>query len=195
MNLSNLSHPFYHTLIHDFYDDEEQKLVWEELEFLNKPNKLLSPDRTGDPLASPNKKSIFLDALYGHNQQVSNILTVNRKIFNILDLMKENTFSNYLRSVNIRYQTMLSYYEDKAYYSSHRDAFTVSSVTTFWKEPKKFTGGELRFVDFDYTPEMYHNSTIIFPSFVNHEVTPICMENNDGINGRYTLNQFYAIIP
>jgi hypothetical protein len=193
MNLSNLSHPFYHTIIHNFYDDEEQKLIWEELEFLNKPNKLLSPDRTGDLSASFNKRSIFLEELYTYNRQVSNILTVNKKIFNIIDLMKENIFSNYL-GINNRYQTMISYYEDKAYYSCHHDSFTMSSVTTFWKEPKKFSGGDLRFVDFDYTPEMYHNSMIIFPSFVNHEVTPVCMENNDGINGRYTINQFYTII-
>ena len=194
MDVFNLSNPFHHTIIHNFYNDEEQKLIWEELDFLNKPNKLLSPDKTADPFASSNKKSIFLDVLYNQNRQISNILTVNRKIFSITNLMKENIFSNYFRIVN-RDFTMISYYEDGAFYAPHDDLFVLSSVTTFWKEPKNFDGGELRFVDSNYTPEMYHNTMVIFPSFVNHEVTPICMKNNDGTNGRYTINQFYTITP
>ena len=35
---------------------------------------------------------------------------------------------------------------------------------------------------------------ILFPSYEDHGVSEIFMENNDGINGRYTINQFYGII-
>ena len=33
--------PFPHLIYHNFYDDEELELIWEELKFLTKPNKLI----------------------------------------------------------------------------------------------------------------------------------------------------------
>ena len=32
--------PFPHIIFHNFYNDEELKLIWEELDFYTKPNKL-----------------------------------------------------------------------------------------------------------------------------------------------------------
>ena len=32
--------PFLHLIFHNFYDDEELELIWEELNFYTKPNKL-----------------------------------------------------------------------------------------------------------------------------------------------------------
>lgn len=191
MEILNFKDPFPHTLIYDFYDEVEQKLIWEELEFLNKPGKLCSPEETGDPLASKNKKSIFLDNLYNY-RQVSNILNVNRKIFNILDKIEDSVISKYLNIADTDH-TMINYYEDGAYYAPHHDIYVISSITTFWKTPKKFSGGNLTFTEFDYTPKMDYNSMVIFPSFVIHGVTPVELNNNDGINGRYTINQFYSI--
>ena len=191
MKIISLFEPFFHNIIHDFYDSEEQSLIWEELEFLNKPGKLLPPDETGDPLSSPNKKAVFLDSLYSH-RQFSNILSLNRKIFKILPYLKDNPFSEYIR-VSDTDHTMVSYYEDGSYYKSHHDYYVISTTTTFWKEPKKFTGGELKFTEFDYTPEMFHNSIIIFPSYLKHEVTPLKLDDNDGVNGRYSINQFFSI--
>jgi hypothetical protein len=192
MKILNLLNPFPHSIIHDFYNLEEQELIWEELTFLNRPNKLLTPDKTGDPSASSNKRGVFLDTLYGQNRHFSNILTINRKIFTILDFLKDNPFSEYLLYCNYD-QTMISYYEDQAHYDKHFDSFVISSVTTFWKNPKQFVGGELKFSEFNYIPKMFHNTMIIFPSFVMHEVTKVSLKNNDGINGRYTINQFYSI--
>ena len=37
--------PFPHIVIHDFYDDEELKLIWEELNFYTKPGKLVNADK------------------------------------------------------------------------------------------------------------------------------------------------------
>ena len=33
--------PFPHLILHNFYNDEELKLIWEELDFYTKPDKLL----------------------------------------------------------------------------------------------------------------------------------------------------------
>ncbi len=193
MKIFNYKEPFYHTIIHDYYDKTEEKLIWQEIEFLNQPGKLLTPDKTGDENASLNKVGIFLDDLYHHNEfrKLSNILTFNRKIFLINDLLKENIFSKYLMICN-HDLTLLSYYGDKSYYKSHYDNFTVSSVTTFWKTPKKFEGGNLIFTEYNYIPELNHNSTIIFPSCEWHSVSPIILEQDDGISGRYSINQFFT---
>jgi hypothetical protein len=192
VRIENLSEPFYHTIIYDYYNSEEEKLIWQELEFLNKEGKLLPPLVTGDPNASPNKVGVFLNTLYKDNENFSNILNVNKKIYKIKNLLSENIFTNYLKIVDYE-TTMISYYEDESYYLEHHDCYVLSSVTTFWKTPKQFSGGNLIFTKHGYCPKMDHNTMILFPSYEIHEVSEISMEENDGINGRYTINQFYAI--
>lgn len=191
MEIYNFDEPFKHTIIHNYYNNKEQSLIWEELEFLNKPGKLLSREKTADPLSSENKRGIFLDDLYSR-REISNILRLNRKIFNLSEALKYNEYCKYIEFSNIDY-TMISYYEDKSFYLSHHDKATVSSVTTFWKMPKMFDGGDLKFTESNYIPKMNHNTMIIFPSYVKHEVTPVVMKDNDGIHGRYTINQFFTI--
>lgn len=193
MRVENLSEPFFHSIVYDFYNQEEEKLIWQELNFLNKLGKLLPPTETGDPNSSPNKVGVFLDRLYKNHRNFSNILNVNRKIFKIKNLLYENPFSRYLPLVD-EDLTMISYYEDGSYYLPHHDSYIISSVTTFWKRPKMFSGGKLTFVEYDYIPEMDHNTMILFPSYEEHEVSEIEMESNDGINGRYTINQFFNIV-
>jgi Rps23 Pro-64 3,4-dihydroxylase Tpa1-like proline 4-hydroxylase len=193
MRIENLSEPFFHSIVYDFYNPEEEKLIWQELEFLNKLGKLLPPSETGDANSSPNKVGVFLDRLYKNNENFSNILTVNRKIFKIKHLLSKNPFSRYLTIID-KDLTMVSYYEDESYYLPHHDSYILSSVTTFWRKPKMFSGGQLGFVEYNYFPEMDHNTMILFPSYERHEVSEIQMEENDGINGRYTINQFYTII-
>lgn len=192
MRIENLSEPFYHTIIYDYYNSEEEKLIWQELEFLNKKGKLLPPLVTGDPNASPNKVGVFLNQLYRDKKNFSNILNVNKKIHKIKNLLSENIFTNYLNIVDYE-TTMISYYEDESYYLAHHDCYVLSSVTTFWKTPKQFSGGNLIFTKHRYCPKMDHNTMILFPSYEIHEVSDISMEVNDGVNGRYTINQFYAI--
>lgn len=191
MEIYNFSEPFKHTIIYNFYTRKEQDLIWEELEFLNKPGKLLSPDKTSDPLSSKNKKGIFLDNLY-KQREISNILTLNRKIFNLSNALKSNDYCKYIEVSNIDY-TMISYYENESYYLPHHDKSIITSVTTFWRMPKMFDGGDLKFPESNYIPKMDHNTMIIFPSHIKHEVTPVIMNENDGIHGRYTINQFFLI--
>jgi hypothetical protein len=196
MKITILKEPFYHTIIEDYYDEQEQSLIWQELDFLNQPGKLLGREMTGDPLASENKKGIFLDVLYGVNRQVSNILTVNRKLFNVLNDSKndiKNPFHNFVLNCN-RDMTLVSYYSDGCFYGTHKDLNTMTAVTTFWEEPKQFSGGQLVFTDYDYEPKMNHNTLILFPSFERHCVTEVKNENENGKNSRYTINQFFTIV-
>ena len=66
-------------------------------------------------------------------------------------------------------------------------------MTWYYKEPKKFTGGELIFTDFDYTIPCKKNYTIIFPSFLRHKVNEVNVEE-DGY-GRFTITNFWSQYP
>lgn len=195
MEIIHYKSPFYHTIIRDFYTEEEQIMMWQEIDFLNQPGKLLPPKYTGDPDASQNKLGLFLDDFYGKNRQISNILTINRKIFNIFDFKNnENPFLNYL-SICDKDETMISYYSNNSYYKSHYDMFVLSSVTLFHRFPKKFSGGNLMFNEYGYIPDIKHNSMIIFPSFERHSVSRIKVEEDNYKDGRYTINQFFTFRP
>lgn len=189
MNVKTYNYPFYHTIIKDIYDKEEEKLIWQEIEFLNQPGKLQESSLTGDP-GGVNKVGIFLDNLYNF-RQVSNILTINRKIFRIANLFSDNPYSKYLEGCN-HDMTMLSYYENGSYYKPHKDRYTLSAITLFFKKPKKFSGGELHFDEYKYTPELSHNDMILFPSCETHSVSKIIMNSHEKGVGRYTINQFFS---
>ena len=66
----------------------------------------------------------------------------------------------------------------------------------FYKEPKKFTGGELFFPEYDYILESKNNSCIIFPSYFLHEVLQVKITDCDYYSGfgRYCMSQFTNII-
>ena len=74
--------PFPHLIFHNFYNDEELDLIWEELNFYTKPDKLLDVKEYLGVVDKTNAKAIYLDVVYPKKfRKLSNILTVNRKIF------------------------------------------------------------------------------------------------------------------
>ena len=81
--------PFPHLIIRNFYNQEELDLIWEELKFYTKPGKLLSAKDYYGVVDYTNAKALLLDEIYlnyekqdGVNyRKLSNILTVNRKVF------------------------------------------------------------------------------------------------------------------
>jgi predicted 2-oxoglutarate/Fe(II)-dependent dioxygenase YbiX len=61
----------------------------------------------------------------------------------------------------------------------------------FYKEPKKFEGGELLFTEKEIKIDLKHNRMILFPSHFLHEVKPIKMkEEFDKGYGRYSITKF-----
>ena len=67
------------------------------------------------------------------------------------------------------------------------------SFLWFFKEPKKFTGGNLILKDFDLEIEVKNNMVIYMPSIYVHEVTPIVMDEKDRGYGRYSMSQFLFV--
>jgi len=92
----------------------------------------------------------------------------------------------------LRTASLVSYYEDSDYYLPHIDTAWCTALTWFYVEPKKFKGGVLSFTDYDIDIEPELNKTIIFPSLVNHAVSPVEVQEKDrgkGL-GRFAMSTF-----
>ena len=190
--------PFPYILIDDFYDQSELDRIWEELDYLCNPKRMgrSSFERGAATIEGQSIKNtwdMFLDRFFT-SRDSSNILEVNRKLvdqeiyknhshwlFNHLDALNEDT-------------TQILYYENNDEYKPHRDLARLTGITWFYREPKKFTGGNLRFPRFDMEIECKHNRVIVFPSSIHHGVDKIGMEEKDMGKklGRFTMTQFLS---
>ena len=87
------------------------------------------------------------------------------------------------------------YYHDEEYYEPHIDkTFQFLAFSYFYREPKKFEGGELYFSDYDYEVPCENNSTIILPGWVRHGVKKVSIKDSDYYDGwgRYCISSFFC---
>jgi len=198
MKINHVDSDFPLIIIDDYYSEEEISLIWQELNFILKPTAWhlgsdcesgSALDEFGVPLKS--NYSLFLDHVFS-DRNFSNILKVNRKLFNYWDDIISENNSWFFKNFNcIADFTMLSYYEDKDYYDFHRDDACITSLTWIYKTPRKFSGGDLYFED-ERMIDVMNNRTVIFPSMMKHKVSCISM-NTDDVNkklGRFCITQF-----
>lgn len=198
--IHELKDPFPHLIVENMYNEEELALIWQELEFLNNLGKFKNPDEYGaakfDGEYSTSSKGIILDNVY-YDRSFSNILNINRKLFKHTE-----TYSN-LSPYHFKFlvcnidSTKLRYYSNKDYYRPHRDYNSDTiACTYFYKKPKKFSGGELFFPEYNYQIECLDNTCIIFPSYFNHGVKEVTITDKnycDGF-GRYCMTQFTNVV-
>ena len=190
--------PFPHLVFHNFYTDEELELIWEELKFYTKPNKLLDVEEYQGVVGYTKAKALQLDAVYrGKNRVLSNILEVSRKVFdnqvmepfsNLHDCCSSAEHSNYD-------VTKVRYYHNGDYYKPHKDMFfDFLAFSYFYREPKRFEGGNLIFPKYDYEFNCEHNSLIIMPSWVEHGVSEVSINDSDYYDGygRYAITHFFG---
>ncbi len=190
---------FPYIIIDNLYDKEELKGIWKELNFL--VDKL--PDHVDEHLDSSAvrdgeklkvSKGIGLDAFYKERKS-SNILNYNRKIFDVLKELRENKIglTFFFKNLRCNYDTSQAvYYENEDHYKSHWDVAKVTCLTWLHKEPKRYTGGDLIFTDYDIKIDCIPNRCIIFPGSVKHEVTKVSMDKKYTGKGygRWTIVQF-----
>ena len=189
--------PFPHLIVNNFYNDEELELIWEELKFYTKPGKLLEAKDYGGVVEKTNHRALQLDVIYDGYRDLSNILTVNRKLFTskILDVFAEIHESCWIAPMSDYDITKVRYYHDKEYYEAHTDkSFQFLAFSYFYKEPKKFTGGELFFPKHNYELTCENNSIIILPGWVKHGVKEVKIEDSNYYDGwgRYSITSFFT---
>lgn len=187
-------------LIDNLYNADQQIDIWQELEFISGKDKMKDPEDTGTATdANGNilkkNKAMPLDTIYA-DRSVSNILTENRILWDekfMDNLMDHHLFFRYLRFSNMD-STLVSYYEDSDYYAPHRDDAILTAITWFYKEPKKFQGGDFTIED-EVKIECKHNRCVLFPSMLQHSVDPIKLDTNlkNKKYGRYAISQFITI--
>lgn len=186
--------PFHYIYVEDFYDKEELILIWEELAFWSLPGNLQPPESVGSARDEQGNllkrnKGIWLDQLYSQGRGISNILSVNRKLFSsgVLDSEMSWFFKD---KFICRENTQLSYYVDGDGYGVHKDQASITALTWFFREPKEFEGGDLVFPGHSIVIPVKNNCTIIFPSQIPHGVTNVVAPNLTPGGGRYCMSQF-----
>ena len=198
--------PFPLMVVNNFYNQQELDLIWKELDFYTAPNKLVSAENYGGVVGYTNAKALVLDDLYRNYEsnekgvdyrKISNILTVNRKLFEcgVLD-----TFANIHGCVSIANKTnhditKVRYYHDGEYYDPHTDKSTMFlAFSYFYRKPKKFVGGDLEFPKYDFKLPCTNNSMVIFPGWVEHGVRKVKIKDSDYYDGwgRYAITSFFS---
>ena len=203
MKAQVLTEPFPHVIVEDLYEDHELELIWEELNFFTKPGKLMLPKDYGAATVGNDVKTSALafplsGVLTSKSTRWSNILTLEQDVFKrlrpYLKEWKESHYSLYQIPTPTNTYTKLRYYHNDEGYETHADhPFAWITFSYFYKEPKKFTGGELFFEDFDnYEFPCNNNSLIAIPPYVAHGVRTVKIDDDDYYsgNGRYAITTF-----
>ena len=189
-------------IIDNYYDEEELKLIWEELDFLSYPHKLKRAtkesggaiDKDTDELLKKNFHR-YIDGIYSE-RELSNILTVNRKLFDDdYKILKQHPHWFFQNIMFNKDYTQVGYYENNDHYGEHRDSASVTALTWLYKEPKKFIGGDLFLSSDKIKIDCVNNRTLIFPSMIPHSVNEIHMneEKPSRGHGRYVITQFGVV--
>jgi len=191
--------PFPYVEIRNAYTESEVSDIMKELDSFHESGSFLPPEQTGsaadDNELLKKNSAVWVDDVY-QNRSESPILCHNRKLFSIgsqLDLRKLGAVFRTVEKCTLDW-TLVSYYENEDLYKPHHDASNLTALTYFFKQPKKFTGGDLYFPEYDFVLESKFNTTYIFCSLEMHGVTNVVMDGKDEgkCNGRYCMSQFLS---
>lgn len=198
---------FSYFIVDNWFSKEEEKLIWKELDFFTNNNMVkTSIDNVAiNELGNLKGKSfrIYPMDIYNPNfYKSSHILnsTDKQKVENFRKLIKKTFKKNNLyrlwETTNLD-TTFVSYYENENFYDEHFDIAAFTCLVWLYKEPKKFNGGDFFLTTLDERIKSKNNRLIFFPSWYNHKVSTIKM--NDTVKelgyGRYTISTFYMHKP
>jgi hypothetical protein len=194
MHIENFKIPFHHTIIYDYFTD------WEINQIFNEKNYLMSK---GDPLqyieshdehhknliTNENVITYRVDTHYQGEREKSAILNLIKKIYSLNSMgflnYNENPYLKYISASNSD-ETYINVYKNESYYSKHPDKSVLSMVYVLWEGFGNFSGGNLFFEEYNYSPYLLNNCCIIFPSYEVHEVKKLLC---DETLSRFTINQ------
>lgn len=199
MKLVYLEKPFPHFLIEDFYTEEETTSVSNELISLSKI--LQSPKETKSALevdGTPKKQNlgIFISSVYKISK-ASAIFNAREKLFKlptVQEISKANLVFCFYPNTNYD-DTLVQFYKNGDYYKPHLDLSIYSFITVFLTKQKKYSGGTLKFTEFNYEVDLQHNHSIFFPSNMKHEVTKVNIESDNLLDSRISITTLLGIDP
>ena len=183
----------------NFYTNSELSLIMRELNYITSHNIILSDDAEESGAPSPDmttKKAMWFNEVYKQQRfsptwrLVDKVLQGPTHEFFDLSPMNRNILDTNT------YSLLLSYYENDGFYKRHCDSCHYTALIWFCNTPQKFTGGDLIFHDSNEIVKFNNNTLIIFPSWADHEVTPVKLdaqyENKQ--MGRYCLSIFFDMV-
>jgi Rps23 Pro-64 3,4-dihydroxylase Tpa1-like proline 4-hydroxylase len=189
-------------IIDNIFDQDELELIWKDIDLIYDQNFLKSPNETGTATNYftgnylKNNYGIYLDKLF-RDGIIKHILPISEKFFSkeITDSVTNLGPVYHLYSQINSTGNLLSYYEDSHHYEPHIDQSVFTILTWLNKEPKRWTGGILKFTDMSVEVEPKNNRTLIFPSCFKHEVSPVSMPEPKSGFGRFVITNFGFIRP
>lgn len=191
-----------HLIVDDFFNPEELKLVWRELDYITSPNRMYPPQSEYSGTATMQgkllKQNMVAPLMKLFNEpQYSDIFNSFGKIYSdeFAQIMDDfsNEFRYYNASGHLNNSCFVSYYENNDYYELHRDNAVLTFLYWCNKEPKKFTGGDLTIPEIGVDIEYKNNRLVVFPSHLLHSVSGIEMiGENEPLSGygRYCISYF-----
>ena len=191
-------------LVDNVLNKKDLPYLWDELNFLSRDLDRLEDadgasgsaakvDEDGNKVYLKNNKCLFLDTFYTDHSKSSILKVGHEALFNqdtLLEIVPFHPWFRYLFQA-CTFSTLLSYYDNGTYYEQHQDTSVLSALIWFYKEPKKFKGGEFIIEGTD-TIECKDNRMVLIPGTALHEVTTVELEEEDRDSrlGRYTITLF-----
>lgn len=180
--------PFPHLIVESSFTENEQDLIWKELEFINLQDRLSSKSVNN---AFENKNLVSISDVF-LDQRFSDISRLTSSFLN-KDIKKQFSELNFGYNTiwnTYSHTTFLSYYGEGDSYE-HKDNFSLYTILTFFhKEPKKFFDGELVFNNFNFKISIKNNTTILFPSFIPYSIEKITFDEFKKGYGQYCISTF-----
>jgi len=195
----NPTFPF--VVIDNWYNPNEEKAVWKELDFLSAlpKDQIARAENTTvarhDDGRSKSKAYRFYMEDFYNKRELSPII-------NCMYKQRTPEFHNiisecmpYARSFisSNGDSTLLSYYEENDHYEPHHDTFAWTCLIWMVREPRLFNGGDFKLNEPDIEVKLKNNRMVMFPCCYLHSVSPVKFHTQPKEigYGRYTLTHFY----
>ena len=194
MNIHIMREPFGHIIIENTFSEEIYVNIWDELQFLYPRMKGGADTGASHNLfGSPNKNGfgIFLNDIF-RLPHYSTIFNSTRELVSpsmINTAMQVDTYFKLFKRV-VRDSVLVQCYRNGDFYLPHIDDSLFTVVTLLHNTPKKYSGGELCFPEYNYEVSLKNNNSIIFPSVMIHEVKEVVIESKEPKDFRYTISMF-----
>lgn len=206
--------PFFHIIIHDVFSEEENKKIFDEA-IKNKKLFKAATIFSGMDKKFRDNKVAYYDQIYLDNRKNSTLIVNTEKLFQqdvkFREVLSSSPPPFYDFGSTNFHETQVSRYGDKQEkYHWHVDRYTnftrtISIVYYFFKEPRKWSGGEFQFTNSpiykgkileekanikSIIPE--NNMMVVFAGNYPHQVLPTKSPRKFD-EGRFSMNCWIGI--